>query len=270
MQLPPGTGLNRTRITASYSGDKHYPSSSGSFNLTIAKKVTKTILSCTPKSAAVETKIIKCTATVIGYYPTGNATLSQIGGTGIVGYIGPPIPPPLNKTFPPLAIEAKPRGFTNNTYPIFDNAATAFSKGSLVVNLVGLQTGTVTVQAVYNGDGNNTKSVGALTLSVIKSSKEPKEYSLPVSQISVNENTVFSIELNDNSGSTGYVWFGSWSPSITYSGNVISVPCSLIGCTETRDYFFSATTSGTIVLQYRQPWPKGGSETPIIITVNVP
>jgi predicted secreted protein len=239
-RLPSGTGINRTMIMAVYSGDKNNPSLFGVSNFTVGMKASKTTVSCAPKSVAYGTETIKCTARVAGYWPTGEVTWSQIGGTG----------------------------------SIVVSPTCSLLKGLCSVVLVGTQAGTVTAQAVYGGDGNNTGSSGAGNLKVVASSKTFSTWTVPTSNATIpfsplTVGETFIIQLSANP-STGYDWNVTTTTGIMYVNYaVVGPPPPCCGYPVTRDYFFIVTATGpqTITLRYMRSFAP--SVSPTIITINV-
>jgi hypothetical protein len=93
--------------------------------LTATPKTSRVTLSCTESSVkAGSSKTITCTVHVKGYSPTGTVTWSQ-SGTGSVT-------------------------FSLNTCTL--------TKGSCSIRMTGAIVGSVTIQAGYSGDPNNTIS----------------------------------------------------------------------------------------------------------------
>jgi YVTN family beta-propeller protein len=118
-------------ITANYSGDGNNQPSFGAYALTVTLKPSKVSVACKLSSVPARSSTT-CTATVSGYLPGGAVTWSKTG-TGSVS-------------------------FSSNTCTLV--------KGRCSVNLSGTISGTVTVQAAYGGDPNNTGSAGARNLTI--------------------------------------------------------------------------------------------------------
>jgi hypothetical protein len=122
-------------LNASYGGDSKNFQSAGTYNLTATIKATKTTVSCSPiEVPAASPRTVTCKAVVTGYSPTGTMTWSQ-GGTGSVSFV---------------------------------TMMCTLSRGSCSVTMTGAQPGSVTVQASYGGDPNNTPSSGTRGLEVGK------------------------------------------------------------------------------------------------------
>jgi hypothetical protein len=136
-KFTPSAAGSSVIVTASYAGDTKNFQSPGTYGLTVMKKVSKTTVSCAPKSAAAgSSTIIICTAKVMGYSPTGSVTWSQTG-TGSVSFV---YSPPACT----LAMEAC----------------------SVAMN--GTTAGEVTIQGTYGGDPNNEVSSGTAKLTIAK------------------------------------------------------------------------------------------------------
>jgi hypothetical protein len=140
----PATAGNVT-ITASYSGNRYNPASSGTFTLSVTAKTSTTTVSCSRSSVvANSSKIIKCTATVSGYKPTGTVTWTQAStDNGSVAFAS---------------------NLSNTT-------CTLNAKGRCSVTMTGVAAGIVTIQAAYGGNGGNTASSGAAALTVKQAKK---------------------------------------------------------------------------------------------------
>jgi hypothetical protein len=134
VKYTPKSESSPANITAHYAGNKHNPSSVGTFSLTVTPKTSKTTVSCKPTSVvAGSTKTIKCIAKVTGYSPTGTVSWLTTG-TGAVSL---------------------PAG-----------TACALMMGSCSVTFSGTASGPITIQATYSGDVNNSGSVGTRNLIV--------------------------------------------------------------------------------------------------------
>jgi len=122
-------------LTASYGGDSKNLPSVGSRNLTVAMKVTKTTVICTPRSAVADSStVITCKAKVAGYLPSGTVNWSQTG-TGTIS---------LNST------------------------TCTLSRGVCSVAMTGSTSGHVVVTATYTGDSNNRGSFRTARLTITK------------------------------------------------------------------------------------------------------
>ncbi|MGP8056717.1 MAG: hypothetical protein ACLP9K_03845 [Nitrososphaerales archaeon] len=120
-------------LTANYGGDsKNFPSS-GTYNLTVTTKVTKTMTFCTPAFvAAGSSMVIACTAKVIGYLPTGTVDWTQtMSSTGSVSF---------TSTTCALASLTKP------------------NRATCSVTMTGSTSGNAIINATYMGDSNNKGS----------------------------------------------------------------------------------------------------------------
>jgi hypothetical protein len=124
-------------ITASYSpiGGSKGPASSGTFSLAVNRATSKTTLSCSPLSAK-PGKTIRCTATVIGYHPTGTATWSQMSANG--GSVT----------------------FGSSSCTTISNVLRC------TTTMTGATAGAVTIQADYSDDANNLSSFKTLNLTI--------------------------------------------------------------------------------------------------------
>jgi hypothetical protein len=130
----PLTGASPVTITANYAGDAHNAPSSGSFQITVGLKSTETHTRCYPDSVVTgRTKAINCFALVDGHRPTGTMTWSQTGGTGSV---------------------------------TFSATTCTLDKRHCSIMVTAGSTGSVTIQAAYGGDFNNTASSGTSTLTI--------------------------------------------------------------------------------------------------------
>lgn len=135
VKYTPASAGSAVNITASYVGDKHNPSSVGIFSLATTLKASKTTVLCKPTSViAGSSTVIKCTARVTGYSPTGTVAWSSTG-TGAVSL---------------------PAGTTTCT----------LTKGRCSVTFTATSSGTVKIQAAYGGDRNNKGSAGTRNLKV--------------------------------------------------------------------------------------------------------
>ena len=136
-------------LIATYGGDANNFQSAGTYNLIVTTKATRTTVSCSPMSAvAGSSTIITCRVTVRGYFPTGTVTLSQI--TGSTGSVSFSLPNPC-------------------TLAHVVNLLGKWSVGTCSVAMTGVTAGTVTIQATYGGDFNNTVSSGISRPTIAKS-----------------------------------------------------------------------------------------------------
>ena len=130
----PLSGTSPVTITASYTGDARNAPSSGSFQITVGLKGTETRASCNPSSVVTgRTQTINCVAWVDGHRPAGTITWSQTGGTGSV---------------------------------TFSATTCTLAKRHCSVAVTAGSAGSVTIQAAYGGDVNNTASSGTTTLTI--------------------------------------------------------------------------------------------------------
>jgi parallel beta-helix repeat protein len=120
-------------VTAAYGGDSNNSPGNATIDLEATWKATKTVVSCTPRSATAgsQTTII-CTARVAGYLPTGVVSWWQSGFGSI----------------------------------LFNSATCTLSTGSCSVSMTGVTPGNVVLHAVYSGDSNNLGSYRTTTLTV--------------------------------------------------------------------------------------------------------
>jgi hypothetical protein len=111
----------------------------------VTAKTSTTTVSCSRSSVvANSSKIIKCTATVSGYKPTGTVTWTQAStDNGSVAFAS---------------------NLSNTT-------CTLNAKGRCSVTMTGVAAGIVTIQAAYGGNGGNTASSGAAALTVKQAKK---------------------------------------------------------------------------------------------------
>ncbi len=115
-------------IKATYGGDSLNSPSAGIYFLTVGLRTSKTAVSCKPtKAAEGPSGVIECTAKVKGYSPTGVVTWQQFG----------------------IGAVSLPAGTT-----------CALRKGSCSVSFYGTSSGTVSVEATFGGDIDNTNSSG--------------------------------------------------------------------------------------------------------------
>jgi hypothetical protein len=122
-------------LTATYGGDSKNSPASGTYDLTVTTKATKTTVSCSPKSAVADTvTIITCKAKVKGYSPTGTVTWSQ-SGTGSV---------------------------------FLDSTTCTLFEGTCSMNMTGTAAGNVKIQGTYSGDSNNQGSSRLAKLTIKK------------------------------------------------------------------------------------------------------
>jgi len=134
IEFRPTSAVSPITITASYAGDSHNAPSSGSFSVTVSLKGSETRVSCWPNQVlAGSTKVISCVGWVSGHRPTGTLTWTQTGGTGSISFAS--------------------------------TTCTLAARHCSVKANVGA-TGTVTVQAAYSGDANNTASSGTASLTI--------------------------------------------------------------------------------------------------------
>jgi predicted secreted protein len=81
------------------------------------------------------------------------------------------------------------------------------------------------------------------------------EYAYPTANgnptISVRVGEVFAIQLNSNSGSTGYDWVVSSSAGIQFLNYTVVSTSSLIGGPQVRNYFFHVSSIGSQTITFR-------------------
>ena len=149
VRYTPGSVASTVNITASYAGDGHNPPSVGSFGLAVVKKTPALTLACSPSSVMLGSpKVVKCTAHVRGYFPAGIVTWSQ-SGTGSFA---------------------------------FGSSACTLAKGSCSIKMTGATAGTITIQATYGGDQDNSgnaMSCRALVVDAPGSAASPSSKSAP-------------------------------------------------------------------------------------------
>ena len=139
VRFTPTAASSSVVLTADYGGDLKNPASAGRYRLVVTMKATKTLVSCTPRSAvAGSAKEITCKATVIGYHPTGTVSWPQ-SGTGSVSL-----------------------GSTTCTLTSLKNPHMA----TCSVTMTGATAGKVTLQGTYSGDSNNLGSSRATMLTI--------------------------------------------------------------------------------------------------------
>lgn len=117
-------------MLASYQGSGGAAVFNGQTTFTVTQKASRTTLSCKPGSEAIS-GTSTCTATVVGYRPTGTVTFSQTGAGSV--------------SFSSASCTLAPVGHS-----------TTSSKCS--VTATGVTAGSVTVGASYSGDTNNAAS----------------------------------------------------------------------------------------------------------------
>lgn len=135
---PTAVGSGSVTLTANYGGDTKNSGSGNMASVTVTTKITKTAVSCTPKSGSASASTsITCTAKVTGYSPTGTVTWSQTG-TGAVT---------LSSTTCTLA----PKSLTT---------------GTCSVTMSGKTAGKATLTASYGGDSGNLAGSNTATLTI--------------------------------------------------------------------------------------------------------
>ena len=118
-------------VSVTYGGDSRYAPFSGTFALTVHVRVTRTTVSCSPRSVSLSASTsIVCLAKVVGYSPSGSVTWVQ-KGAGLLYFD-----------------------------PTFRCSCCTLSNGSCTIVLAGAKSGTVTLVASYSGDGDNKASTG--------------------------------------------------------------------------------------------------------------
>ena len=127
------TSVGTATVTADYTGDGHNFPSALSFVLVTIPKSSSTIVSCKPTSVvAGSSSVITCTARVMGYSPSGIVTWVQ-SETGSV---------------------------------TFSSTTCTLTKGNCSITMTGTAAGSVTIQATYSGDSNNTPSSATRNITV--------------------------------------------------------------------------------------------------------
>jgi hypothetical protein len=120
-------------LAANYGGNSKNSPSVGIFILTVSTRVSKTTVSCTPKSAATgPSTTITCRAKVTGYSPTGTVSWSQ-SGAGSVS---------------------------------LGSTTCLLIQGVCSVKMTGSVSGSVNIMASYLGDSNNQGSSRVATLTI--------------------------------------------------------------------------------------------------------
>src|SRR5271157_730714 len=121
-------------LNASYPGDKRNQASFGTVNIRVNMRVPKVAASCVPASTrAGAARLVKCTATVVGYVPTGAVVWSQFGAGSFS----------------------------------FTHSFCLLAKGRCSVTMTGETPGRALIQAVYGGDLNNTYGSKNTTMTVL-------------------------------------------------------------------------------------------------------
>ena len=187
------TSAGFVTITASYSGND--PASSGNSSLLVTVKPSTTKVSCTPTSVVVgSSKVIKCTATVTGYSPTGTVAWSPSG--------------------------------TNVSSVTFISGVDScvLSKGSCFVTVTGTGAGTISIDGTYSGDSNNTGSSKTTTLTI-----KPAKTSFSLSCASMSKDVwICTATLKGHFGSAANET-ADWSQvagtgSISFSSPICTLP----------------------------------------------
>jgi hypothetical protein len=131
--IPTSASLSPVAITAQYSDFSSPP-----FSLAVTSAISTTSVSCLQASIVVgSSKVIKCTARVTGYSPTGMVTWSESSTNG--GQVT----------------------FTTDT-------TCTLASGKCSINMIGTAAGAVTISGTYSGDSNNIESSGTRTLTITK------------------------------------------------------------------------------------------------------
>ena len=132
--IPTSTGL-QALMNASYAGNPRNSKSFGTTVLGVDMRTTKVAASCVPAATkAGAARPVKCTATVVGYKPTGTVTFSQYG----------------NGSF------------------AFSPSTCSLVKGRCFITMVGETPGKTHVQATYGGDLNNTGSTKVTSVTILR------------------------------------------------------------------------------------------------------
>ena len=126
-------------VLASYLESGGAAAFNGQAAVKVDQKASRTTLTCKPASAA-PSATVTCTATVVGYSPTGTVSFSQTSGTGSVSFNG------ASCTLSPVG-----HSKTSSKCSVTATAATA---------------GPVTVTASYSGDTNNGASSATHSVTV--------------------------------------------------------------------------------------------------------
>jgi phosphate transport system substrate-binding protein len=125
-------------ISALYAGDLNNAPSIASASLTVTQAISKTTLLCKPATVA-SGSATTCTATVIGFTPSGAVKISQSGGSGSIS-----------------------GSATCNLAP----KGTSTTISTCVATVTGSSAGSVTLTASYAGDVNNAASSGVKPIKV--------------------------------------------------------------------------------------------------------
>lgn len=140
VKFTPTTAGSLVTLTANYGGDSKNPATAGGHNLIVTRKITKTTVSCTPKSAvAGSSTVITCTAKIVGSLSMETPNWSW-SGTGSVS-------------------------FAWESCTITSLESQQFTCSMV---MTGTTAGKVTIQATYSGDSNNMASSGAAKLTIKK------------------------------------------------------------------------------------------------------
>jgi hypothetical protein len=119
-----GTKAGMVTIAAGYSGDSNNLGKTKTTTVKVQKSATTVLLSCIPGSIA-KGSSTTCTATVSGYSPSGLVVFSKMSGPGKVKFLSP---------------------------------TCTLTGGTCNVSVMGTGVGSVTIKAVYIGDGNNASN----------------------------------------------------------------------------------------------------------------
>jgi phospholipase C len=127
------TSAGSVTLTAKYSGDAKNPASFDIFSLAVTKRTSSTTLSCSQVSVvAGSSSVIKCTAKVKGYSPTGTVTWSSSGKGSVK----------------------------------FAEGRCSLTMSACSVTMTGKTFGTVIIKAAYSGDNNNKASFGTWKMTI--------------------------------------------------------------------------------------------------------
>lgn len=127
-------------LTANYGGDSKNSATSGTYDLIVTMKASRTTISCSPRSAiAGSPTVINCTAKVVGYQPSGYVEWGS-SGAGSVSIAG--------------------------GYCVINTSAP--QRITCYAELTGAAAGIVTIEGNYSGDGNNMASSGTAKVIIKK------------------------------------------------------------------------------------------------------
>jgi phosphate transport system substrate-binding protein len=135
----PGGASSSETITALYVGDLNNAPSIASTTLTVTKAASKTTLLCKPASVSSGSPST-CTVTVIGFQPSGIATISQSAGSGSI---------------------------SGSASCVLAPKGTSTTISTCTATVTGSNAGSITLKASYPGDSNNAASSGVRPIKVL-------------------------------------------------------------------------------------------------------